>query len=106
LELRWPTVMTDGGDPEAPVVDVVNVGADRWIPREGDAFVAIGAFTEPGAPVPGISFAFTGGQRGAVALDPGDSTRVPVAIPAGDWAALRPGPHDLHVALVLPRARP
>ncbi|WP_086520329.1 hypothetical protein [Clavibacter michiganensis] len=105
LELRWPTVMTDGGDPEAPVVDVVNVGTARWIPREGDAFVAIGAFTEPGAPVPGIPFAFGGGPRTAVALDPGDSTRVPVAIPAGDWAALRPGPHDLHVALVLPRAR-
>jgi hypothetical protein len=105
LELRWPSVMTDGGDPQAPVVDVVNVGAERWIPRESDAFVAIGTFTEPGAPVPGISFASTGGPRSAVALDPGDSARVPVAIPAGDWAALRPGPHDLHVALVLPRAR-
>ena len=106
LELRWPAVMTDRGDPEAPVIDVVNVGSERWIPREGDAFVAIGAFTEPGAPVPGISFAFTGGPRGAVALDPGDSTRVPVAIPAGDPADLRPGPHDLHVVLVGPRARP
>lgn len=105
LELRWPTVMTDGGDPEAPVVDVVNVGGERWIPREGDAQLAFGAFTEPGAPAPGIPFAFAGGPRGAVALDPGDSTRVPVAIPAGDWAALRPGPYDLHAALVGPHAR-
>ncbi|PPF87780.1 hypothetical protein C5C03_09365 [Clavibacter michiganensis] len=105
LELRWPTVMTHDADPEAPVVDVVNVGAERWVPREGDAFLAFGAFTERGAPVPGISFAFAGGQRGAVALDPGDRARVPVAIPAGDWAALRPGPHDLHVALVGPSAR-
>ncbi|MBM7411082.1 hypothetical protein JOE38_000905 [Clavibacter michiganensis] len=105
LELRWPTVMTDGGDPEAPVVDVVNVGTERWIPREGDALLAFGAFTEPGAPAPGIPFAFAGGPRGAVALDPGDSTRVPVAIPAGDWAELRPGPHDLHAALVGPHAR-
>ncbi|CAQ01441.1 Pr6Pr family membrane protein [Clavibacter sepedonicus] len=100
LELRWPTVMTHDGDPEAAVIDVVNVGAGRWIPREGDAFVAIGAFTEPDAPAPGISFAVAGGQRAAVALDPGDRTRIPVAITAGDWAALRPGPHDLHIALV------
>ncbi|QGV67012.1 hypothetical protein [Clavibacter nebraskensis] len=100
LELRWPSVMTDGGDPEAPVVDVVNVGTERWIPREGDALLAFGAFTEPGAPAPGIPFAFAGGPRGAVALDPGDSTRVPVAIAAGDWTGLRPGPHDLHAALV------
>lgn len=105
LELRWPTVMTDGGDPEAPVVDVVNVGTERWIPREGDAQLAFGAFMEPGAPAPGISFAFAGGPRGAVALDPGDSTRVPVAIPAGEWAALRPSPYDLHAALVGPHAR-
>ncbi|MFH6780535.1 hypothetical protein ABOY03_15260, partial [Clavibacter michiganensis] len=81
LELRWPTVMTHDADPEAPVVDVVNVGAERWVPREGDAFLAFGAFTERGAPAPGISFAFAGGQRGAVALDPGDRTRIPVAIP-------------------------
>ncbi|MBF4619399.1 hypothetical protein ITJ44_15085 [Clavibacter sp. VKM Ac-2873] len=105
LELRWPTVMTDGGDPEAPVVDVVNAGAERWAPREGEAFLAFGAFTEPGAPAPGISYAVTGGPRAAVALDPGDRTRVPVAIAAGGWAALRPGPHDLHVALVGPSAR-
>jgi hypothetical protein len=105
LELRWPTVMTRDGDPEAAVVDVVNVGARRWIPRDGDAFLAFGAFTEPDAPVPGIAFAFAGGPRGAVALDPGDRTRVRVSIPDGDWAALRPGPHDLHVALVGPHAR-
>ncbi|WP_440694318.1 hypothetical protein [Clavibacter nebraskensis] len=105
LELRWPSVMVDGGDPEAPVVDVVNVGAERWIPREGDALLAFGALTEPGAPAPGIPFAFAGGPRGAVALDPGDSTRVPVAIAAGDWADLRPGAYDLHAALVLPHAR-
>jgi hypothetical protein len=105
LELRWPSVMVDGGDPEAPVVDVVNVGAERWIPREGDALLAFGALTEPGAPAPGIPFAFAGGPRGAVALDPGDSTRVPVAIAADDWAGLRPGAYDLHAALVLPHAR-
>ncbi|WP_317232959.1 hypothetical protein [Clavibacter capsici] len=105
LELRWPSVMTRDGDPEAAVVDVVNVGDARWIPRDGDAFLAFGAFTEPHAPVPRIAFAFAGGPRGAVALDPGDRTRVRVAIPDGDWAELRPGPHDLHAALVGPHAR-
>ncbi|MDA3805833.1 MULTISPECIES: hypothetical protein [unclassified Clavibacter] len=104
LELRWPTVMTRDGDPEAVVVDVVNEGDARWIPT-GESLLAFGAITAPGAPPPGIAFAFAGGPRRAVALDPGDRTRVPVSIPDGDWAELEPGPHDVHAVLISPHVR-
>ena len=105
LELRWPDLMTRDGDPAAAVVDVVNVGDARWIPAAGDAFLAFGVLTEPGAPAPGIPFAFVGGPRGAVTLDPGERTRLAVSISTSAWAETRPGPHDLHVALIGPSAR-
>ncbi|AJW79208.1 hypothetical protein [Clavibacter michiganensis] len=97
LELRWPSVVRDDPDPEALVVDVVNVGDARWVPVA--SFHTVGGLTPTGGVARGIDFAFVGGTPGAVPLDPGDSTRVPVHVATSEWRDLEPGEHEARATM-------
>lgn len=116
LELRWPPMLTrsDSGaveldDDSGLAIDIVNVGDVTWKP-DGDGFHVVGVVVPSGAT--GFSFGWTSygpGRGRAVALDPGEYARVPVAIDSGSWARLEPGRHDLRAVLVdlnLPAATP
>ena len=99
LELRWPSLATTD-DPVTSgfVVDIVNVGAERWRP-DGDSFLVMGGIVT--SDEQGFSFGYmSSGMPAAVPLDPGEYARTRVRVGVDVWAGLEPGSYRLHAVLV------
>ncbi|QYF72282.1 hypothetical protein [Cryobacterium sp. PAMC25264] len=99
LVLRWPAVTRSAPDLDLLGIDIVNAGEERWHPH-GDSFTVFAALGEPGAPAPGVSFAYVAGQSPALPLDPGEYARVRVVVDSGQWRDAHPGPCEVHACLV------
>lgn len=94
LAMRWPSFAVDDDTVTDFAVDIVNTGAQRWMP-DGDSFQTIGTFTRSDEGT--YSFGYVAsGTPAAVPLDPGEYTRVAVALPGEVWHDLEPGPVRLH----------
>jgi hypothetical protein len=94
LVLRWPAVTRDLLDFDALAVDIVNEGAERWLP-DGDDFYAVAVLRPVGDESHSIYFGFAGGANPAPALDPGEYVRVIARIDSSAWRMAEPGPHHL-----------
>ncbi|QLD12283.1 hypothetical protein [Microbacterium oleivorans] len=99
LELRWPPLMTaDDRDATDFVVDIVNVGARRWVP-DGDSFLVMGGIVTSDEQE--FSFAYMdSGMPAAVPLDPGEYARTRVGLGGDVWRGLDPGSYRLRAVLV------
>ncbi|MEV8214653.1 hypothetical protein [Leifsonia sp. NPDC077715] len=92
LVLRWPTVTRDLLDVDALAVDIVNEGAERWMPS-GDGLPAFAALVPVGSESAPYFFGFTVGSDLPVPLDPGEYRRTLARVDASSWERLHPGPH-------------
>lgn len=98
LALRRPAGQRADTEPDGFAIDIVNVGEQRWEP-DGDRFHVVGAVTGPKESRVMMHWRASDGMP-AVALDPGEYARVPVAIDRELWAQLEPGDATLHAWLV------
>ncbi|MGF0115593.1 hypothetical protein ACQFYA_04590 [Promicromonospora sp. Marseille-Q5078] len=101
LVLRWAGPTASAPDVDHLAVDVVNEGSDRWSPQEGESFVALGFLRPIDANPTGFAFGYASGGTTTVPLDPGEYSRVPVAIGAQEWRGMAPG--RVHVHALVPR---
>jgi hypothetical protein len=99
LVLRWPEVTRSAPDLDLLAIDIVNTGAERWLPQ-GDSFVVFATLQHPGMPPASSSYAYVGGQNPALPLDPGEYARVSVMIDSSQWEHAHPGRYEVHPVLV------
>ncbi|MEN5072972.1 hypothetical protein ABE437_04075 [Isoptericola cucumis] len=99
LRLRWAGPTRSTPDLDILAVDVVNDGPDRWLPQQGENFVALGFLRPVNEGCGAVSFGYHPGQRTAVPLDPGEYARGAVTIGASEWARVAPGRHHVHALI-------
>jgi hypothetical protein len=99
LVLRWPEVTRSAPDVDLLAIDIVNTGAERWLPH-GDSFVVFATLQQPGMPPANTPYAYVGGQNPALPLDPGEYARVSVMIDSSQWEHAHPGRYEVHPVLV------
>jgi len=92
LVLRWPTVTRDLLDVDALAVDIVNEGAERWMPS-GDGLPVFAALVPVGSESAPYFFGFTVGSDIPAPLDPGEYLRTVARVDSSSWERLEPGPH-------------
>lgn len=95
LVLRWPPITRDLLDVDALAVDIVNEGADRWLP-EGGPFHAVASLVPADGPAGSFYFGWASGRERPLPLDPGEYVRVPAPIDSSQWRDARPGPYRIH----------